>query len=270
VIGDYGIDGPDLSSVSAMVHGWNPDAVITVGDNVYSTASEPYDPIDGKFFHDFMSPYTGAYGAPSPSGNRFWPILGNHDYDILPLYLAYFTLPNNEHYYDVALAPDQAVHLFALSGDPREPDGITASSAQATWLHGRLAATTACFKLVTVHEPPYASTIASSNGDDPPLQWPYQAWGADIVMSGDTHGYERLSVGGFPYIVDGVGGGAQFGDWTNISPHSVYRFPTTPQRYGAVLLSVAITNGVGTLTEAFYGVGDTTPEDTLTITKSCN
>jgi len=102
------------------------------------------------------------------------------------------------------------------------------------------------------------------------VQWPYHDWGADLVMSGSRHGYERLSVNGRPYTVNGAGGGYLWGDWNIISPYSVYRFPTTPQRYGAQLVTVTVQNGLGTLRASFYGVGDTVPEDTLTITKTCN
>src|SRR5436305_251132 len=35
VIGDYGSDGQNEADVSALVHGWNPDFIITVGDNNY-------------------------------------------------------------------------------------------------------------------------------------------------------------------------------------------------------------------------------------------
>jgi len=71
-------------------------------------------------------------------------------------------------------------------------------------------------------------------------------------------------------VVNGLGGGALWGDWNIIDPHSVYRFPTTPQRYGAQLITITVGNGVGTLRNEFYGVGSTSPDDSFTITKACN
>ena len=39
IIGDYGEDGPDEAAVAAMVAGWNPDWVVTTGDNNYPSGS---------------------------------------------------------------------------------------------------------------------------------------------------------------------------------------------------------------------------------------
>lgn len=280
VIGDYGAEGSGLTTVAAMVAGWNPDHVLTTGDNVYSSVNDPYDQIVGQYYHQFIYPYSGAYGSGSSTGaNRFWPIPGNHDWDHTtanPLgpYLGFFTLPTNggsERYYHTALDAAGKIRLFAMDADLREPNGNTASSTQAAWLQAAMAAdTTSCFKIVDIHEPPHCSTIGTSEGPDPDTDWPYFSWGADLVQSGSRHGYERLSVSGHPYIVNGIGGGSLWGNWNIIDPNSVYRFPTTPQRYGAQKITITIGGGVGTLVNEFYGVGDTTPEDTLTITKTCN
>jgi hypothetical protein len=40
------------------------------------------------------------------------------------------------------------------------------------------------------------------------MQWPFAAWGADLVLSAHDHNYERLSVGGLTYLVAGTGGAA--------------------------------------------------------------
>lgn len=274
VIGDSGAEGSGLDDVAAMVAGWNPDQVLTVGDNVYSNLVEPYDPIIGRHYHSFIGGYAGAWGAGSAT-NRFWPILGNHDYDHLAAYLAFFTLPNGEHYYDTFVDPAQRVHLFALVGDDREPDGNSSTSVQAQWFRAHSAAdTTSCFKIVTEHEPPFCSTIGQSEGPDATMQWPYRAWGADLVMSGSRHGYERLANDGIPYIVNGLGGGALWGDWNIIDPHSMYRFPTTPQRHAALLLTLTAGGGTATLRGELYGVSaggvpDTAPSDVFTIMKPC-
>ena len=36
------------------------------------------------------------------------------------------------------------------------------------------------------------------------MQWPFKDWGADLVLSGHSHAYERLHVGGLTYIVNGA------------------------------------------------------------------
>ena len=69
-----------------------PDFIVTTGDNNYGTrpprgatpdtrgAAEYIDFNIGQFYHPFISPYTGTYGAPAPNGNRFFPTLGNADW----------------------------------------------------------------------------------------------------------------------------------------------------------------------------------------------
>ena len=38
------------------------------------------------------------------------------------------------------------------------------------------------------------------------MQWPFKDWGADAVLTGHDHIYERLLVNGIPYFVNGIGG----------------------------------------------------------------
>ena len=38
------------------------------------------------------------------------------------------------------------------------------------------------------------------------MQWPYARWGADAVIAGHDHLYERLHRDGISYIVNGLGG----------------------------------------------------------------
>src|SRR5262245_10651043 len=163
VIGDYGQASTPEADVANQVKSWNPDFIITVGDNNYNTGSATtIDANIGQYYHDFIGNYTGSYGAGSPS-NRFFPSLGNHDWQTrsgtpaLPTpYLNYFTLPGNERYYTFSQGP---VQFFAIdSGDDSgsgsdgfEPDGFTSSSVQAMWLQNELAASTAVWKLVYFH-----------------------------------------------------------------------------------------------------------------------
>jgi len=182
---------------------WNPDFIVTAGDNnVPSGAASTIDANIGQYYHSYIYPYTGAYGA-GASTNLFFPALGNHDWittNAQP-YLDYFTLPGNERYYDIVKDP---VHIFILDSDPHEPDGETSTSTQAVWLQSRLAAASEPWKLVVCHHPPYSSgTMHGSTAD---MQWPFQEWGATAVISGHDHGYERIILNGFPYFVDGLGG----------------------------------------------------------------
>lgn len=204
IIGDYGIHRGGARAVSRMVHAWKPDFVITTGDNNYPAGRrEQMDRNIGAFYHAFIGNYQGAYGKGSPI-NRFFPVLGNHDWDSGTLggWYDFFTLPGNERYYTAELG---LVELFALDSDIREPDGIGVDSRQAAWLKQRLKASKACYKLVSVHHPPYLSP-ARDRDNSPALRWPYAEWGADAVFSGHEHLYERLEVDGIPYIIVGNSG----------------------------------------------------------------
>ena len=82
VIGDYGEGNQAEEDVADLVKSWKPDFIITVGDNNYPNgAAETIDFNIGQYYHEFIYPYTGAYG-PGAESNRFFPTLGNHDYTI--------------------------------------------------------------------------------------------------------------------------------------------------------------------------------------------
>lgn len=207
VIGDYGVDTEEAHHVAQLVKSWNPHYVLTTGDNNYpSGEAATIDQNIGAKYHEFIAPYKGNFGQGSDM-NRFFPTLGNHDWisSGAQPYLDYFTLPENERYYDVAI--QEKTHLFALDSDSREPDGVTSTSQQGLWLQGKLAASNACWKIVFMHHSPYSS---GSHGSSEWMQWPYKAWGADVVLGGHDHTYERLIVNGLPYFVNGLGGHTRY------------------------------------------------------------
>lgn len=200
VIGDYGVDNADELAVADLVRTrLQPDFVVTGGDNNYLGA-DLIDRAIGKYYHDFIGYYTGDFGAGAIS-NRFFPALGNHDWFSGSGYSAhtnYFTLPGNERYYDLVRGP---VHLFVLNSDPNEPDGTSATSQQALWFSNRIANATAPWRVVVAQDGPYSSTEPHAW-----MQWPFREWGAHIVISGDSHQYERIMRNGMPYVVNGAGG----------------------------------------------------------------
>lgn len=202
VVGDYGTGAPPERDVANLVKGWSPRFVVTTGDNNYPAGSaETIDATIGQFWSGFIAPYRGRYG-PGGAENAFFPALGNHDWGApgaLP-YLDYFTLPGNERYYDVARGP---VHVFVVDSDPREPDGVDPGSPQARWLCERLGASSARWKLVFLHHPPWSS---GRHGSTAWTQWSFAACGAHAVFAGHDHHYERIAREGIVYFVNGVGG----------------------------------------------------------------
>jgi tartrate-resistant acid phosphatase type 5 len=206
VIGDYGVAGPAEERVAALVKSWNPDFVLTLGDNNYpSGAATTIDQNIGQYYHDFIFPYQGQYGEGSAT-NRFFPVLGNHDWETAAgtPYFDYFTLPGNERYYAFSWGP---LRLFALSSTPLEPDGVSSDSVQAMWLQQELTESTACWDIVYMHHPPFSSGM---HGSSIWMQWPYESWGADAVLAGHDHLYERIMRDGLPYFVNGLGGASSY------------------------------------------------------------
>ena len=229
VIGDYGKAGPDEQAVAEMVIAWNPDFIITTGDNNYPDgAAETIDENIGQFYHVFIYPYLGSYGLGAES-NRFFPSLGNHDWhaaDAQP-YLDYFTLPGNERYYTFKWG---SLQFFALDSDTEEPDGTGRSTNQAKWLQSELAGSIQTWKIVYFHHAPYSS---GEHGPTKRMQWPFRDWGADVILSGHDHTYERLEVDGLFYFISGLGGHLRYA-FPIIQPGSLLRYN---DGFGAMLVT---------------------------------
>jgi hypothetical protein len=243
VIGDYGVNNGYESAVSQLVKHLNPQFVVTVGDNTYGTQNS-IDTAIGQYYSSFIGNYQGAYGTGSAS-NRFFPSLGNHDWSDsgLATYENYFTLPEstsgNERYYDFVMGP---VQFFVIDSDSREPDGITPDSVQGQWLKTQLANSVTPWQVVVMHESPYSS--GSEHGPNPTLQWPFEDWGADAILSGHDHDYERLLKDDnhdgkiVPYFVDGAGGAGLYSFSNNVDPDSAFRYNAD---HGALLMTATDT-----------------------------
>lgn len=200
-IGNYGNNNTISQHIADLVRGWGPKFIITSGGN--TTAGE-YDDDIGQFYHDFIHPYSGAHGDGS-AVNMFWPALGQADWDVAPgdltAWKAFFKLPDEERYYEVVKGD---VHFFFIDSSDDEPDGNAFNSIQGAWLQAKLALSTAVWKVVVLETPPYSS--GATTGSTAILQWPFESWGASMVVAGKAGMYERITVGGIPYLVNGAGG----------------------------------------------------------------
>lgn len=251
VIGDYGDPGhgQGLSSegaVATMVAGWNPDFIITVGDNNYVEKSNyGFDSAVGAFYCQYLIPFNGSSSLTNQAGfpcvqnkflsgeSNFYPTPGNHDchgndssaYDA---YQEYFTPApgktpiNNISHYRFTRGP---VNFFALNsnctnGGERcpdtcgpstctSPDGLT----QEQFLSQNLRASTTEWNVVYFHHALFSSSRHPSCTAMDFVFDTIVAKGAQdntIVLSGHDHNYERVSVeqGGktILFIVNGVGG----------------------------------------------------------------
>ena len=244
VIGDFGSGNANEAAVADLVKSWNPSFVVTVGDDRYG--ARDYDAAVGRFYCDYLK--DAGSGAYCPGGasavNRFFPTLGNHDYSDgggLTEYLSYFTLPGagilgggspgQERYYDFIQGP---VHFFAIDS----LGAIVSQSdmaAQKKWLEAGLTASSTPWQLVLLHHAPYSS---GTHGSSVALRWPYAAWGADAVLAGHDHTYERLQIGALPYFVNGLGGMSRY-SFNNPIAGSQVRYNAD---YGAMLVVASETD----------------------------
>jgi hypothetical protein len=155
--------------------------VITVGDNVYNSGT----------LAEFESCYGPTWGRHK---GRTRPATGNHDYDTANAagYYAYFGAaagppPNGWYSYDAG-----AWHIVVLNSECAKVGGCTRSSPQGAWLQADLAAHPAACTLAITHKARFGS---GPNGDHTILSDLWQILyenGADVVLSGHDHNYERF------------------------------------------------------------------------------
>lgn len=243
VIADFGVDGSNdgpaaEASVEALVASWNPQFIVTAGDNWYgsSVTNESIDRHIGQYYHDWIYPYSGKYGA-SAAEKKLYACIGNHDRDPvgrLAIHNAFLGLPAN--YYDFVKGH---VHFFVLDAGfdnhqvNQEPDGNTSDSVQGQWLKTKAMLSVAKWKVALMHQQPYSSTVAGSDEGElvlgqyleyPSLRWPFKAWGLNVMFNGHSHNYERLiDDKGFTYICAGTGGQSHKAFVGSPNPFSVIR-----------------------------------------------
>ena len=243
VIGDFGKAGEPALRVSQMVDSWNPDFIITLGDNNYEDGelSTMKDNISQYYCDYIYNPdapegYSCTGKANSEQLNRFFPVIGNHDYnpkdDIIP-YLNFFSLPGAEEYYDFQWGP---VHFFALNSG-KKGDSECCTSIQSTWLKETMENSSRLFKIVYFHHAPYSP---SNHGSNEAMQWDFKAWGANTVLSGHDHVYSRIHITGqhdFAYFVNGLGGKAsRYGCDSNPLDETFFDTFCYQENHGAMLV----------------------------------
>jgi len=158
-----------------------PGTVFTLGDNVYHSGTLTE-------FNTCYGPTWGRHRA------RTRPATGNHDYDTSNAagYYSYFGAaagppPSGYYSYDVG-----AWHVVVLNSECSKIGGCERTSAQGQWLRADLAAHPSTCTLAITHKARFGS---GPNGDHAILadlwQILYEA-GADVVLSGHDHNYERF------------------------------------------------------------------------------
>jgi len=184
-----------------------PGTVFTTGDNAYpdGTAS------------NFRDCYDVSWGRHK---DRTYPSAGNHDYHVEGAadYFDYFGSvagnPEQGHYsYDLG-----DWHIIVLNSNL----SVKAGSEQEQWLRADLSAHPVACTLAYWHHPRFSSGI--NHGSSPKMQPLWQAlydYGADVVLNGHEHNYERFApqdpegfadpVRGIREFVVGSGGRSHYG-----------------------------------------------------------
>jgi len=168
---------------TAALLGLEPDAsVLTLGDNVYGSGTH-------QEFADCFHPSWGQYR------DRMFPAPGNHDYGTANAagYFDYFGAaagdPDKGYYsFDVG-----DWHLVSLNSNCSDIGGCDIGSPQHDWLVEDLAAHPALCTLAYMHHPRFSS---GSHGDDDDVQdlWATLAdGGAELMLAGHDHDYERFA-----------------------------------------------------------------------------
>ena len=209
-IGDQGWDDANEQAVADLIAAWNPNAIFTNGDNSYGGADYAAD--------------VDAYYGDWVDRSLFFPCPGNHDYDDGDgvAYHEYFSgIIKGQYYYSKQLGP---VTLFMLDGNSVTPDGNTGSSVQAEWLEREATNCRSPWKVAVIHQAPYSSDSSHGNTED--SQWDFAGAGINLVLSGHAHDYERLSVNGLTYIVNGAGGSPLRGFDSSPESGSQFRYNT--------------------------------------------
>jgi calcineurin-like phosphoesterase family protein len=159
-------------------------AVLTLGDNAYEAGTL-------EEFTDCYDPSWGRYK------DRTYPSPGNHDYETEGAegYFNYFGDAASDSglgYYSFDLGK---WHLVSLNSNCEQLGGCDASSPQVRWLEANLAenADKRC-TLAYWHHPRFSSGIHhGSTTEVKPLWEALYEVGADVVLSGHEHNYERFA-----------------------------------------------------------------------------
>ena len=168
--------------------------VFTAGDNVYpdGTASQ---------FRECYGPTWGRHLA------RTRPAAGNHDWVTKDLagYLGYFgaaAAPAGTSWYAYDLG---AWHVIVLDSDCAAVGGCAPDSVQGRWLAADLAASKTRCTLAIWHHPRFSSGDHGNDTSVAPFWRALHDAGADLIVNGHDHDYERFA----PQDPDGREDGAR-------------------------------------------------------------
>lgn len=179
--GDIGDCNSDGAKLTGRLIESRPGTVAAIGDTAYPNGSR-------SDFANCYNPFWGGFKA------RTRPAVGNHEYysaNAAP-YFAYFgrkAAPPGG-YYSYRLGRWQIVVLNSNCG---KIGGCGAGSAQMRWLKKDLARHPARCTLAYWHSPRFSSGMHGSDTTMQPIWATLAKAGADIVLNGHDHDYQRFA-----------------------------------------------------------------------------
>jgi acid phosphatase type 7 len=208
-------------ATATLVESLDPDTVLVLGDIAYDAATA-----------DELKGYDASWGR---FLDRTRAVVGNHEYNsgTADAYWDYFgdrAGVRNEGWYSFDLG---AWHVVVLNSECDEV-GCDKDGPQGRWLAGDLAASSARCTLAAFHRPRFSS--GDEHGDDEsvgPFWEILQEAGADVVLTGHEHSYERFAPqreSGRPTADEGVAqfvvgtGGYGLRDFREPRPNSEVRW----------------------------------------------
>jgi PKD repeat protein len=177
-----GCDQADDSATAAVVSA-TPGTVFTLGDNAYSNGT-------AREFADCYDPTWGAFK------DRTRPVAGNHEYnttDAAPYY-AYFGAAAGdpgEGWYSYDIGTDW--HVVVLNSNCGHVGGCGAGSPQEQWLRADLAASNRPCTVAMWHHPRFSSGEHGNDSSTSAFWNALYAAGAELVLNGHDHDYERFA-----------------------------------------------------------------------------
>jgi hypothetical protein len=232
------VDACHQKQTSDAVIGIDPDAVLLLGDIQY----------EGGVLPNYLASFDPTWGR---FKKIIWPTMGNHESGGAPDYFRYFG--------PIAGSIDKAYYSFDVGGwriialnsnyedcaATRAPCHV--AGVQRAWLQADLAAHANRCVLAYFHYPRFSSGIHGNYTSVQPLWELLHAAGADVVLNGHDHDYERFApqtpVGtadpnGIRQFVVGSGG-RDFRDFRPAQPNSEAR---NNQTFGVLKLTLHSTS----------------------------
>ena len=180
--------GCHMAATATLTTALNPDKVLALGDLQYESG----------VLAKFNASYDASWGAFKATT---LPVPGNHEYNTADAagYYDYFNgvgVPTGQAgdrtkgYYSTDLG---TWHIVALNANCSSIGGCDSLSSEHTWLAADLAGNTSTCTLAFWHQPRFSSGSHGSDSQYATFWTDLYADGADVVLNGHDHMYERFN-----------------------------------------------------------------------------